>query len=76
MLLPGNHLDNYLIIKQLGSGGASTIYLARDERLFRDVAIKILNQELAGDDEQKARFMREALTVWLSTAKRSHRTTT
>ena len=54
-------LDNrYEIIKRLGSGGMADVFLARDRDLGREVAIKILYERYARDDEFVARFRREA----------------
>ena len=47
----------------MGSGGMSTVYRAFDETLERWVAIKILHNEIAGDDDQLERFRREARAV-------------
>ncbi|GBE58109.1 serine/threonine-protein kinase PrkC [bacterium BMS3Abin01] len=54
-------IDNrYEIIRRLGSGGMADVFLARDTHLGREVAIKILYQRYADDDEFVARFRREA----------------
>ena len=52
--------DKYEIIKLLGKGGFAEVYLARDIRLQRDVAIKVLLSQYAGDEEINERFLREA----------------
>src|SRR6202051_233242 len=50
----------YRIIRKLGSGGMANVYLAEDQELGRRVAIKILNDRHAGDDQFVERFRREA----------------
>jgi eukaryotic-like serine/threonine-protein kinase len=61
MPAPGDLLvDRYRIIGPLGSGGMATVHRARDERLGRDVAVKILLPNLAGDQATARRFDREA----------------
>jgi eukaryotic-like serine/threonine-protein kinase len=62
-LLPGTHLGPYEITRPLGAGGMGEVYQARDTRLGRDVAIKILPVELCKDVLRKQRFEREAKTI-------------
>lgn len=50
----------YQVLRELGRGGMGEVYLARDTRLDRDVAIKALPAHLAGDPDRLARFQREA----------------
>src|SRR5436309_5427909 len=50
----------YRIVRKLGSGGMANVYLAEDQELGRRVAIKILNDRHAGDDQFVERFRREA----------------
>src|SRR5207247_8656453 len=50
----------YRIMRKLGTGGMANVYLAEDEVLGRRVAIKILNDRHAGDDQFVERFRREA----------------
>src|ERR1700719_3632067 len=57
-LVPGTRLAAYTIRSKLGEGGMGAVYLARDERLGRDVAIKVLAARLA-DDADVARFRLE-----------------
>jgi eukaryotic-like serine/threonine-protein kinase len=59
-LNPGAHLGPYEILALLGVGGMGEVYRARDTRLGREVAIKVVRQEVAGDPEQLKRFEREA----------------
>jgi TolB-like protein/Tfp pilus assembly protein PilF len=62
-LAAGARLGPYQILAPLGSGGMGEVYRARDSRLDRDVAIKVLPQHLAADPEALARFEREAKAV-------------
>ena len=59
-LTPGSRLGPYEIIAAIGEGGMGEVYRARDNRLGRDVAIKVLPGELAADEDRKARLLREA----------------
>src|SRR5262245_6980395 len=62
-LQPGARIGSYDVIAALGAGGMGEVYRARDTRLGRDVAIKILPETLADDPERLARFEREAKTL-------------
>ena len=62
-LAPGTKLGPYEILSPLGSGGMGEVYRARDTRLDRSVAIKILPRHLSADPSAKLRFEREAKTV-------------
>ncbi len=55
--------DRYRLESKLGSGGMSTVYLARDETLERWVAVKIMHREISDDAAQLERFRREARAV-------------
>ena len=57
------HLGPYEIVVLLGAGGMGEVYRARDSRLKRDVAIKVLPDAVASDPEQRARFQRETQAV-------------
>src|SRR5437879_605601 len=59
-LRAGMTLAHYQILAPLGAGGMGEVYRARDARLDRDVAIKVLPERLAGTAEALARFEREA----------------
>ena len=56
----GTRLNTYEIIASLGAGGMGEVYRARDSKLNRDVALKILPEAFAGDADRLARFEREA----------------
>ena len=61
MAIPaGTRLGPYEIIAAIGAGGMGEVYRARDTRLKRDVALKILPQSVATDPDRLARFQREA----------------
>ena len=62
-LASGTRLGPYEIVSPLGAGGMGEVYRARDTRLGRDVAIKVLPQHLSSNSEVRARFEREAKTV-------------
>src|SRR5690348_16892092 len=62
-LAAGTKLGPYEIVAPLGAGGMGEVYRARDTRLGRDVAIKVLPSHLSSDVDLKARFEREARTI-------------
>jgi serine/threonine protein kinase len=59
-LSEGNHLGQYEVLSLLGKGGMGEVYRARDTKLKRDVAIKVLPEDVARDPERMARFQHEA----------------
>ena len=60
MSMIGKTLAHYEITSQLGRGGMGEVYQAKDRKLGRDVAIKVLPEEFARDADRVARFQREA----------------
>ena len=69
-LSAGTCLDPYEILSALGAGGMGEVYRARDTRLGRDVAVKILPEAFAADAERVARFRREARVLATGAAAR------
>ena len=61
--MTGKTLGPYQVVAKLGEGGMGEVYRARDTRLNRDVAIKILPEIVAHDTDRVARFIREAQTL-------------
>ena len=61
--LIGTRLGHYEIVAAIGAGGMGEVYRARDTRLGRDVAVKVLPSALAADPDALARFEREARAV-------------
>src|SRR5215471_2972550 len=62
-LVPGSRLGAYEVISALGAGGMGEVYRARDPRLGREVAVKVLPESFLGSDDgraRKERFEREA----------------
>jgi serine/threonine protein kinase len=55
---PGNRLGPYEILSAIGAGGMGEVYRARDSKLGRDVALKVLPEAFARDGERMARFQR------------------
>jgi serine/threonine protein kinase len=62
-LTPGTRVGAYAVTGTLGAGGMGEVYRAHDARLGRDVAMKVLPAEVAGDIDRLARFEREARTL-------------
>jgi len=59
----GRRLSHYLIEERLGAGGMGEVYRARDEKLGRDVALKVLPPHALGDEEARRRFRKEAVVL-------------
>src|SRR5512142_3079855 len=62
-LQPGTKLGTYEILAPLGAGGMGEVYRAKDLRLGREVAVKVLPRDLANTPEIRARFEREARLI-------------
>jgi serine/threonine protein kinase len=62
-LSAGTRLGPYEIVALIGAGGMGEVYRARDTKLHRDVAIKVLPDRFASNPERLARFTREAQTL-------------
>ncbi len=62
-LTAGTKLGHYEIVGLLGAGGMGEVYRARDPRLGRDVALKVLSSDVAGEPVRLKRFLREAQVV-------------
>ena len=62
-LVPGTTLGSYEIVDSIGAGGMGEVYRARDTKLGRDVAVKVLPESFAKDADRLARFEREARAV-------------
>src|SRR5262245_41125916 len=64
-LKPGTHLGTFEIVSLLGVGGMGEVYRARDTKLGRDVALKVLPEFFANDPDRVTRFRREAQALAL-----------
>ena len=62
-LAPGTKLGPYEVVALLGSGGMGEVYRAKDTRLGRDVAVKVLPDAFAKDADRLRRFEQEARTI-------------
>ncbi len=60
---PGSRVAGYLLERQIGAGGMAVVYQARDIRLGRLVALKVMAPAVAGDETYRLRFVREAQTA-------------
>ena len=64
MIVKGQKInDRYQILRMIGEGGMANVYLAHDLILDRDVAVKVLRGDLAGDEKFVRRFQREAISA-------------
>jgi serine/threonine protein kinase len=62
-MTPGTRIGDYRVTALLGAGGMGEVYRATDEKLKREVAIKVLPDMFSADGERLARFQREARTL-------------
>ncbi len=62
-LSPGTRLGRYEVVRLLGAGGMGEVYLAKHERLQREVALKVLPAGVLSDDASRKRFRNEALAL-------------
>ena len=62
-LKAGTRIGPYEVVAAIGAGGMGEVFRARDTKLNRDVAIKVLPDSVAADPERLARFEREAQTL-------------
>ena len=62
-LLPGDRIGSYVVTARIGAGGMGEVYSARDTRLDRTVALKILSSELTANEAFRERFTREARAI-------------
>ncbi len=75
-LTPGTRVGPYEVLALLGEGGMGQVYRARDERLSREVALKVVRADLAQDVERLRRFEHEAKAAAPSTTPTSSPSTT
>ena len=59
----GRTLGHYTVVERLGAGGMGEVYRARDSRLERDVALKVVSSDLVEDEEAQRRLRKEALAL-------------
>jgi tetratricopeptide (TPR) repeat protein/predicted Ser/Thr protein kinase len=62
-LFPGTRLGPYEIVAAIGAGGMGEVYRARDTRLEREIAVKVLSRDLTSSEVARERFQREARTI-------------
>ncbi len=69
-LKPGTTIGVYEVTAKIGAGGMGEVYKARDTKLDRDVALKILPDAFLNDPERLARFQREAKVLAAASSRR------
>ena len=69
-------LGHYKILERIGAGGMGEVYRARDTRLGRTVAIKVLGAGVAADPDRRARFLQEARATAVALASEHRRRST
>jgi eukaryotic-like serine/threonine-protein kinase len=62
-LEPGRSIGHYRIVRQIGRGAMGAVFLAEDTKLERNVALKVLPEEMASDPDRLTRFRREAKAI-------------
>ena len=70
----GKQLSHFRILEKIGEGGMGVVYKAVDEKLGRNVALKVLQQDAVGDESRRLRFMREARALPVDARLRPRRT--
>jgi serine/threonine protein kinase len=63
VMAPGQRIGSYEVVREIGRGGMGVVYLANDVALNSPVALKVMHGETAWDEDQRARFLREAQIV-------------
>jgi serine/threonine protein kinase len=59
----GQLLGHYRVLEQIGAGGMGVVFLGHDERLARDVALKVLHEGVLAEEQSRKRFRKEALAL-------------
>jgi serine/threonine protein kinase len=68
----GKSLGHYNLLQRIGAGGMGVVYLARDERLQREVAVKVLPSGTAADEAARKRFRESAFQEAFSTFQKNN----
>ena len=59
----GDYLGRYRIVRKIGEGGMGEVFLAEDQKLNRQIAVKVLSADFAADSDRMARFVYEAISA-------------